>query len=148
MIGSTIDTTKLDTWDKVTEYIDNGAWKPAPSWFEHIIQHQGTYPRDAFSKGQLASKSWLLRQLDDVYLNHLPDVDPVIAILGCWIGTLVDPLHRTYMIERIYGIDVDPVAIELSEKLNQRYVENSWKFKGVVADMSMLSTDNMELSND
>lgn len=146
MNGLKIDTTKLSSWDDVTKFIDNGSWYPAPSWFEHVIQHQGTYPRDAFSKGQLASKSWLLRKLDKVYLNHLTDIDPTIAILGCWIGTLVDPLLRTYMIERIYGIDVDPVAIELSEKLNHQYVHDAWKYKGVVADMSVLSTDQMEFT--
>ena len=137
------NTINLNSWEQVTKYIDNGFWKPSPSWFEHIIQHQGVYPRDAFSKGQLASKTWLLGELYRV--APLPS-NMTIAILGCWIGTLVEPLHKALTIERIYGIDIDPQAIELSEKLNQRYVENSWKYKGVVADMSMLSTHNMEFT--
>jgi hypothetical protein len=137
------NTINLNSWEQVTKYIDNGFWKPSPSWFEHIIQHQGVYPRDAFSKGQLASKTWLLGELYRV--APLPS-NMTVAILGCWIGTLVEPLHKALTIERIYGIDIDPHAIELSEKLNQRYVENSWKYKGVVADMSMLSTHNMEFT--
>ena len=29
----------LKSWKEVTEYIDDGFWKPAPSYFEHIVQH-------------------------------------------------------------------------------------------------------------
>ena len=137
------DTITLNNWEQVTKYIDNGFWRPSPSWFEHIIQHQGVYPRDAFSKGQLASKTWLLGELYRV--TPLPS-NMTVAILGCWIGTLVEPLHKALTIERIYGFDVDPIAIELSEKLNQKYVHDFWKYKGVVADMSVIATNNMEFT--
>ena len=57
---------------------------------------------------------------------------------------MVPLLHDSFSIERLYGFDLDPVAVSKSEIFNRRYVENSWKYKGVVADVSMLSTDNME----
>ena len=136
-----METIKLNNWKEVTEYIDKGFWQPTPSYFEHIVQHTSYYPAHAFSKGQLASKSWLLGELNHTY----PKVPkPTIAILGSWIGALVEPLHKYIPIERIYGIDSDAEAIEKSEKLNQPFVQDSWKYKGVVADVDMLDCSNME----
>ena len=135
-----MESIKLNNWKEVTQYIDNGFWQPTPSYFEHIVQHNSYYPNHAFSKGQLASKSWLLEKL---YYNTEKN-NPTVAILGSWIGALVEPLHRHFEIERIYGIDTDADAIEKSEKLNQKFVQDSWKYKGVVHDVDMLDCDNMQ----
>ena len=132
----------LKSWKEVTEYIDNGFWQPAPSYFEHIVQHGNYYPHHAFSKGQLASKSWLLKQL--WRCSGYEPSNVTIAILGSWIGSIVDPLHRTLTIERIYGFDMDAESIEKSEKLNQKYVQDNWKYKGVVADVDLLDCSAME----
>lgn len=140
MVRGTMESIKLNNWKEVTQYIDNGFWQPTPSYFEHIVQHNSYYPNHAFSKGQLASKSWLLEKL---YYNTEKN-NPTVAILGSWIGALVEPLHRHFEIERIYGIDTDADAIEKSEKLNQKFVQDSWKYKGVVHDVDMLDCDNMQ----
>jgi hypothetical protein len=141
MNGYEIDTINIDTWDKVEQYIDSESSfvNMPPSYFERAIQ--GSYPRDAFSKGQLASKSWLLGKLFK-HVNY--NRDYTVAILGCWIGTLVQPLFDIMHIKRVYGIDVDADAIELAERFNQRYVQDSWRFKGVVSDASILNSSKME----
>ena len=143
-----MESIVLNSWKEVTEYIDNGFWQPTPSYFEHIVQHGNYYPQHAFSKGQLASKSWLLSKL---YLkaNHSPDALPIpkeltVAILGSWIGALVEPLHKTFNIARLYGIDSDAEAIEKSEKLNRQFVQDEWKYKGVVHDVDLLDCGEME----
>lgn len=131
----------LKTWDEVEHYIDNSYLYIPPSYFERAVMDR-RYPRDAFSKGQLASKSWLLQELSSI--KQLPE-NMTIAILGCWIGTLVEPLLiSTIPIERIYGLDIDANSIELAEKFNQKHVANNWKFKGVVADATLLDTNHME----
>ena len=135
-----MESIKLNNWKEVTEYIDNGFWQPTPSYFEHIVQHNTYYPNHAFSKGQLASKSWLLEKL---YYNTEKN-NPTVAILGSWIGALVEPLHKHFEIERIYGIDTDAEAIEKSEKLNRQFVQDSWKYKGVVHDVDLLDCGEME----
>ncbi len=142
MARGKMETIKLKSWKEVTEYIDDGFWKPAPSYFEHIVQHGNYYPHHAFSKGQLASKSWLLKHLWRCCGYEPSNV--TIAILGSWIGSIVDPLHRTLTIERIYGFDMDAESIEKSEKLNQKYVQDNWKYKGVVADVDLLDCSAME----
>jgi len=144
MVRGKMESIELNSWNEVSEYIDNGFWKPAPSYFEHIVQHTSYYPAHAFSKGQLASKSWLLKELHTAWFDKdIPIDDPIIAILGSWIGALVDPITRTFDVERIYGIDTDAEAIEKSEKLNQKYIQDGWKYKGVVHDVDMLDCCNM-----
>lgn len=131
---------QLTTWHDVEDFIDNNM-SIKPSYFERAVQ--GNYPQDAFSKGQLASKAWMLSNLTPNIIVHLP-IDCTIAILGCWIGSFVEPLLETTLASRIYGLDIDPGAVELAEKFNQKHVQNSWHFKGVVADVSKLTTCNME----
>ena len=134
-------TIKLNSWDEVEHYIDNSYLHIPPSYFERAVMDR-RYPRDAFSKGQLASKGWLLEELSNI--KDLPE-DMTIALLGCWIGAIVEPLLiSTIPIERIYGLDIDAQSIELAEKFNQKHVANSWKFKGVVADASILDCNHME----
>jgi hypothetical protein len=125
----------------VEHYIDNSYLHIPPSYFERAVMDR-RYPRDAFSKGQLASKGWLLEELSNI--KDLPE-DMTIALLGCWIGAIVEPLLiSTIPIERIYGLDIDAQSIELAEKFNQKHVANNWKFKGVVADASILDCNHME----
>ena len=45
---------ELNSWNEVEEYIDKGFLRMPPSYFERAIM-DSRYPRDAFSKGQLAS---------------------------------------------------------------------------------------------
>ena len=136
-----MESIKLNNWQEVTDYIDNGFWQPTPSYFEHIVQHGNYYPQHAFSKGQLASKSWLLKEVHHTY-PKIPNL--TVAILGSWIGALVEPLHKSIPIERIYGIDTDAEAIEKSEKLNRQFVQDNWKYKGVVHDVDLLDCGEME----
>jgi len=136
MITNTVD---LDSWDKVREWCnEHGSFKPT---YLELVNSQD-FPKDAFSLGQIASKFWLKNLLSTVY----PPITPngTWALLGCWIGSLVPMLHDSFNIERLYGFDVDPDSVRKSEIFNRRYVENSWKYKGVVADVSMLSTNSME----
>ena len=81
MVREQMESIKLNSWNEVNEYIDNGFWKPAPSYFEHIVQHTSYYPAHAFSKGQLASKSWLLKELHTAWFDKdIPIDDPIVAI--------------------------------------------------------------------
>tara|TARA_B100000927_G_C16408477_1_gene446328 strand:- start:211 stop:900 length:690 start_codon:yes stop_codon:yes gene_type:complete len=140
MVREKMENIKLNNWKEVSAYIDNGFWQPTPSYFEHIVQHNSYYPNHAFSKGQLASKSWLLEKL---YYNT-EESNPTVAILGGWIGALVEPLHKYFNIQRIYSIDTDAGAIEKSEKLNQSFVQDGWKYKGVVHNVDLLDCSAME----
>lgn len=126
----------LETWEDVRIWCDKYGTVP-PTVVEKI--NSGLYPRDAFSLGQLASKFWLLNCLE---VQEVPQ-HATWAILGCWIGSLVPFICKKQAVERIYGFDMDPVAITKAEMFNDRYLDG-WKFKGVVQDLEYLDTGNME----
>ena len=135
----THETINLNTWSEVDKFLSMGSISVPFDYLERASQRE--YPRDAFSKGQLVSKLWMLEKLQD--LNNGRNDIHTIAILGCWIGSIVDFLQKSFIINRVYGFDIDPVSIELAEKFNAHYVQDNWKFKGVVADVSMLTTRYM-----
>lgn len=132
-----MQSINLETWDEVRDWIDNYSIKP--STIEQI--NSGLYPKDAFSLGQIASKLWLINTLCKITPLQ---PNPTVAMLGCWIASLAPMLHDSLLIERVYGIDSDPHAIELSEKFNRRLVENEWKYKGIVYDVDLLMCNSME----
>jgi hypothetical protein len=140
-----MDKIVLKDWSAVCDYIDSNRYQIPMSTVEYLIQHASLFPKTAYSKGQLASKSWLLQQLPRVPL-HKELSTCTVGIVGSWIGTLVEPLLLNYPvhIDRIYGFDMDPRAIELSEKLNNKYLADNWSYKGVVADVSTLDFSNLQ----
>ena len=140
-----MDKIVLKDWSAVCDYIDSNRYQIPMSTVEYLIQHASLFPKTAYSKGQLASKSWLLQELPRVPLKKELSTCTV-GIVGSWIGTLVEPLLLNYPvhIDRIYGFDMDPRAIELSEKLNNKYLSDNWSYKGVVADVSTLDFSNLQ----
>jgi len=136
------------TWEEVTDYVNLRFSMPVSQW-EHIVQNRNTYPAHAFSKGQLASKAWLIDELWELWrvrIEKLPTPNPdTVIILGSWVGSLIEPLFQQFPnIRRTYGIDIDAESIAKSEKLNQKHVQNEWKYKGVVADVDNLTLNNCE----
>lgn len=128
----------FENWRQVDNYLDAGFVNVTPLYLEQVNQRK--YPEDAFSKGQVLSKVWLLHELRG--LGVISD-NSTIAILGCWVGSIVDFLLKDYMIKRIYGFDLDAKSVDLAEQFNDRHVEDNWKFKGVVADVNNMSTNLM-----
>ena len=88
---------------------------------------------DAFWKGQIASKEWLLEEL---YKQRHRTVDwPTIDIHGGWVGVLASMLFQSNMfIERITSIDIDPECEATANKMNQMEYQVG-RFKAVTADM-------------
>jgi hypothetical protein len=133
----------FEDWNSVDDYLASAECflQVSPAYLSRAVMP--VYPRDAFSKGQLISKAWLLDKLFHHGKLH-PQTQYTVAILGCWIGSLVEPLMQQINTQRIYGLDLDPGAIELAEQFNQRHVQNNWLFKGVVADVTVLDTSLMQ----
>lgn len=137
----------LNTWEQVEKYIDSTEIAFKPSYLDQVNSRR--YPKDAFTLGQLSSKIWLL---DVLFNQKLRSERPRNAVLlGCWVGALVQPLleradkrWRERQIERVYGIDLDPESVELSEQFNHRLVQDSWRYKGVIADCNMLNCADMQ----
>jgi len=146
MNGYDRNTIILEDWEAVERYTDSTRLRFPASYLDLV--NSGKFPHDAFTLGQLSSKAWLLEQLFDLQLERLPST---AVLLGSWVGTLVLPFleradlsWRVRQIERVYGIDSDPDAVRLGELFNHRLVQSNWRYKGVVADCTLLDCAYME----
>ncbi len=91
---------------------------------------------DAFWRGQIASKEWLID-------NLMPSItNPVsVDIHGGWVGTLASMLFQSStMIKYIRSIDIDPSCENIASTMNQIELE-AGRFRAVTADMCDVSID-------
>lgn len=134
-----MNNIQLNDWQEVRDWLDSSGLRIPGSYLDRV--NKRIYPIDAFSLGQLASKAWLMQ-----HLYHVVPLKPNarVALFGCWIGALVPFLHNAFTIKRIYGFDLDSESVALSERFNEQHVQNAWKYKGVVADVSLLTTSALE----
>lgn len=88
---------------------------------------------EAFSKGQIESKFWLMEELEKV----TKDLGTVF-VLGGWYGTLPALILESnkFQIEKIRSFDIDDSCAEIAETMNRDpFVLDGWKFKASTADM-------------
>ena len=127
---------QFDDWNAVSEWCDELICLK-PSYVDKI--NSRLYPKDAFTMGQMVSKAWMVNVLSAL---KLPPAD-VIAIIGCWIGSVVPHLNQ-FATQRIYGIDCDAHSVELSEQFNQQLVQAGWRYKGVVLDIDHQQSNDLQ----
>jgi len=131
-----MENLTFNTWAEAEDYLYQNSSVPCSL---RMLDHaaSGKFSPDAFSLGQLVSKNWLLYEV--------PILRGEVVILGCWYATIVDMLLHSHMgIDRIWGFDKDPETIALSEILNNCYVRDEWQYKGVVADVDILTFSALE----
>ena len=139
----------------ISNHLEFKDWHSLSEWatsHQHTMPHlfvsqihkiaQRRFPPEAFTMGQLASKIWLTSVIYD-RLGQLDTKDD-IAYLGCWIAPLTSFLSTVFHSNRIYGFDSDPEAIAMAEDFNSEYVEDDWRFKGVVADVNTIDWNEPE----
>jgi len=139
----------------IPNHLEFNDWHSLSEWateHQHTMPHlfvsqihkiaQRRFPPEAFTMGQLASKIWLTSVIYD-RLGQLDTKDD-IAYLGCWIAPLTSFLSTVFHSNRIYGFDSDPEAIAMAEDFNSEYVEDNWRFKGVVADVNTIDWNEPE----
>jgi hypothetical protein len=91
---------------------------------------------DAFWRGQIQSKEWLIETLT----HHIPiKTDPVsIEIHGGWVGVLASMLFQSHIpIRRIVSLDIDPSCESIATMMN-KIEEQHGKFRAITGDMCNL----------
>lgn len=103
-------------------------------WMRAIRESQDPMrTMDAFWRGQILSKEWLISELRKSKNNYKSW--PRIEIYGGWVGTLASLLFQSDMyISSITSIDIDPSCEKTACTMNQIEYE-AGKFKAVTADM-------------
>ncbi len=94
---------------------------------------------DAFWRGQILSKEWLIAELEKQRDQFNPW--PTIDIHGGWVGTLASLLFQSNLyISNIRSIDIDPECQDIALTMNQMEVE-AGKFRAVIGDMCSIRSD-------
>jgi len=91
---------------------------------------------DAFWRGQIQSKEWLIETLT----HHIPmKTDPVsIEIHGGWVGVLASMLFQSHIpIRRVVSLDIDPSCESVATMMN-KIEEQDGKFRAITEDMCNL----------
>lgn len=94
---------------------------------------------DAFWRGQMQSKEWLIQELTKVKdnVNSCPNVD----IHGGWVGVLASMLFQSGMyIDHINSIDID-LKCEATANLMNQLEFQSGRFKAYTMDMCTFRSD-------
>jgi hypothetical protein len=86
---------------------------------------------DAFWRGQLDSKKWLINELEKLF--WLDDI--TVDIHGGWVGVLASMLFQSNIgITHINSIDIDPVCAPIATMMNKGE-EIEGRFHAHIADM-------------
>lgn len=94
---------------------------------------------DAFWKGQMRSKEWLIKELIKQRGNF--KTWPSIDIHGGWVGTLSSLIFQSELfVNNIRSIDIDPSCESIATLMNQMEYE-SGRFRAVTADMCNIRSD-------
>lgn len=91
---------------------------------------------DAFWRGQLRSKEWLIDCLDDhVHMGSSVDIH------GGWVGVLASMLFQSSIpVTSIRSIDIDPDCEEVATTMNKAE-EIKGIFRAITADMCSVRSD-------
>jgi len=90
---------------------------------------------DAFSRGQILSKKWLISEL----VGLEPELGTVFICAG-WYATLASLLFEsTLNIEKIRSFDSDENCWQIADAINRPYVLDGWKFKAQTADINNIN---------
>jgi hypothetical protein len=119
---------------------DKEAFCKAYSHMTALPDADGVNITDAFSQGQLASKTWLLDTARSLGLEF----NNAWTLCG-WIGTLgylmlsrSDQLHLT----SVRSFDIDDRCASLADTLNKTAVKDGWKFKATTMDVNQITYDD------
>lgn len=105
--------------------------------FRNISEQEKTKLLDAFWEGQIKSKSWLTNNL-----NQFVNKPSNVYIFGGWVGLLGNfLLGSSPNYSKIRSIDIDPWCEKIADTINQRWVQNDWKFKALTDDMYSYNYD-------
>tara|TARA_Y200000002_G_scaffold68079_1_gene52949 strand:- start:31696 stop:32532 length:837 start_codon:yes stop_codon:yes gene_type:complete len=93
---------------------------------------------DCLSQGQIKSKLWLLKELQNTKL----DLGTVFICAG-WYGTLATMLFESKInIDKIRSFDIDNSCKKIAEIFNKPWVIEDWKFKPVTQDIHDINFDS------
>jgi hypothetical protein len=101
-----------------------------------INRFEGDALTDAFSRGQLRSKMWLVDTVNELELN----LGNMVYVCAGWYGVLPALMFERLDIDgKIYSFDIDPSTDNPADTLNKEYIIENMSFKSFVFDVRELT---------
>jgi hypothetical protein len=119
------NTWKL--WPILDRYVDTQFVAAFKSFFVNNTE----YDKDCFSRGQLESKLWLIKELKqcDVELG-------TVFLCAGWYATLATMIFESGIkVDKIRSFDIDPSCVDIAEIFNKPWFVDQWKFKSITQDI-------------
>lgn len=90
--------------------------------------------KDAFSNGQVDSKLWLCRELENLGWEST-----LTRIYGGWYGVLAFLLlsREKFKVKKIESFDLDPTCEPVADIVNNNWVIKEWQFKAYTANCNL-----------
>lgn len=95
------------------------------------VEQLENFDKDAFSRGQIKSKKWLIEEVEKLDIN----LGTVFLCAG-WYATLAAMLFESECkIEKIRSFDIDNECLSIADIINKKYILEDWKFKASLLDI-------------
>lgn len=102
------------------------------SAFKNFFVNNTQYDKDCFSRGQLQSKLWLIKEVKKLNL----DLGTVFLCAG-WYGILATMIFENQIkVDKIRSFDIDKSTVDIAEIFNKPWVIEEWKFKATNLDIN------------
>jgi len=136
--SNTLMKTKMaDTVDFIT-----GSRYIIPQNMKKMINRfEGDALTDAFSRGQLRSKKWLIDMVTALEI----DLGDTIYVCAGWYGVLSALMFERIDAKNIYSFDIDPSTDNPADTLNKEYIMDNMRFKSFVRDVRKLKYESQTL---
>ena len=119
------NTWKL--WPVLDSYVDT----QFTAAFKSFFINETKIWDDCFSRGQLQSKLWIIKELTTLSL----DLGTVFLCAG-WYATLATMLFESKVkVDKIRSFDIDPSCRSIAETFNKPWVKDNWQFKSSTKDI-------------
>lgn len=127
----------VEEWAKIAKIMfpDEKIFFQLHRYFRHEASSVDTIS-DAFSRGQVQSKIWLVTELDKIRLT-LPDtVYKQVLLLAGWYGQLKSIYDQKLTYRKMRILDMDRTACEISDSVFNLYDIEDYKVKSVCTDIN------------
>ena len=119
------NTWKL--WPVLDSYVDTQFTAAFKSFFVNETEIWD----DCFSRGQLQSKLWIIKELTKLNL----DLGTVFLCAG-WYATLATMLFESKVkVDKIRSFDIDDTCVDIAETFNKPWFVDQWQFKSITQNI-------------
>jgi len=122
------NTWKL--WPVLDRYVDT----QFVAAFKNFQVNETAIVEDSFSRGQLQSKLWLIKELKKLNL----ELGTVFLCAG-WYAILATMLFESKLkLDKIRSFDIDPSCVDIAETFNKPWFTQQWRFKAITQDITTI----------